>query len=131
MSTQNIAELFVTASRKKYHFTTAKGSLDVSDLWDLNLESLDRVAVSLDDAITKAGTKSFINKKSNSSKELEDKLEIVKYVIQVKQEEAEASKVRAEKAAKKERLLQILEKKEDESLEKLSAEDIKKMLAEV
>ncbi len=131
MSTTNIGELFITASRKKYCFNTTKGQLDVADLWDLSLESLDRIAVGVDTEITKVGSKSFISKKSNSTKELDDRLEIIKYVIQTKQEESDASKTRAEKAAKKARLMEVLAKKEDESLEKLTPEEIKKLVEEL
>lgn len=131
MSTQNIGELFIAASRKGYQFTTTKGVIDINDLWQLNLESLDRIAVGLDEAITKAGTKSFIAKRSTSNKELDDKLEIVKYIIQVKQEEADASRTRLEKAAKRARLEEILAQKEDESLKGKSVEEIKKLIEEV
>lgn len=124
-------ELFINASRKKYTFPTTKGQIDTSDLWDLNLESLDRIAVAIDESITKVGTKSFISKRANSTKELDERLEIVKYIIQVKQEEADERKTRAEKLAKKDRLQEILAKKEDQSLESLSVDDIKKLIAEV
>jgi hypothetical protein len=123
--------LFITAARKKYRFDSGRGLVTVEDLFDLALESLDKIAVGLDEAIQKAGKKSFIAKRTDSTTELDNKLEIVKFVITTKQEEAEARKARSEKVAKKAMLEELLNKKNLEKLQGMSAEEIQKQIDEL
>ena len=127
MSTDNNT-LFVTATRKKFRFETTKGALNSEDLWDLSLESLDLIAVNLDKKVENGGKKSFIGKRDTSASENETKLEIVKFVIQTKLDEADARKTRAEKANQKDFLASLLEKKRMAQLENLSVEDIQKQI---
>lgn len=125
-----INELFVIAARKKFRFSSTKGELNVEDLFDLNLNSLDAIAVALDEKIQKAGRKSFVQKRAASTTDFEIQLEIVKFIIETKQAEIEERKVREAKAAKREFLLGLKQKKEMDQLEGLSLADIEKQLAE-
>ncbi len=127
MSTTN--ELFVTASRKKYRFDSTRGQLNTEDLFDLSLTALDAVAVALDDKIQKAGRKSFVGKRTAATGDDENKLEIVKSVIEFKQTEDEARKTRVAKDSQKAFLSSLLEKKQMEKMESLSEEEIQKQLA--
>jgi hypothetical protein len=128
MNNTDANALFVTAARKKFRFETSKGGLNTEDLFDLSLESLDAIAVNLDKKVESGGKKSFIGKRDTSTSENESKLEIVKFVIQTKLEEAEARKNRAEKASQKEFLASLLEKKRMAQLEGLSIEEIQKQI---
>ena len=130
-NTNNNNDLFILAATNKFRFVSTKGHLTVEDLFDLSLSALDTIAVSLDEKIQQAGRKSFIGKRSSSAKGLEDQLEIVKFVIAYKQDEAEKKKTRAEKAARRQFLENLKEKKVMESMESMSVEDIEKELAEV
>lgn len=126
MSTQtNINQLFIIAARKKYRF----GNVTVEDLFDLNLSALDTIAVTLDEKIQKAGRKSFVEKRTASTTELENQLEIVKFVIDTKQTEAEEKKNREKKAAQLEFLHNLKKEKELKQLEGLSIEEIDKQIA--
>lgn len=127
----DIANLFVVAARKKFRFESTKGMLTVEDLFDMNLTALDNIALVLDEKIQKLGRKSFIQKKATSTTEIESQLEIVKFVIETKQTEAEESKARAAKEAQRAFLLSLKEKKQMEKLESLSLEDIDKQLADI
>lgn len=122
MSTEN--NLFITAARKKYRFASHKGYLSVEDLFDSTLDSLDIIAQSLDQIIQKAGAKSFVKKRTPSSVEESEKLEIVKFVIETKIAEADERKTRADKASQKAFLGELLNKKKLEKLEGLTAEEI-------
>ena len=42
-----LTNLFEKASKMKLRFSTTKGVLSTEDLWDLSLESLDRIAKNL------------------------------------------------------------------------------------
>lgn len=120
--------LFFTAAKSQYRFTSNKGQLSVEDLFSLSLTALDAIAVGIDEEIQKLGRKSFISKTTNQNTDLSNKLEIVKLIIQDKQDEAENRKARAEKAGQKAFLEGLLQKKKIEKLEGLSEEDIQKQL---
>lgn len=129
----NIEKLFVEATRAKYRFESKVGLVTVEDLWNLPLTSttkanLDDIAIKLSREL-KATDESFVVQKSNKNTELENKLEIVKYVIQVRQEENAAKLAETQKAAQRERLMELIAKKEGESLEALSLDELKAMVA--
>ena len=119
---------FIEATKKKIRFATTKGSLSVEDLWDLNLESLDKIAVAVDEDIQKEGRKSFIGKTNRGSSQKVLSLEILKFIIEDKMKEEDKKKERAQKSAQKEFLMELLNKKKLESLESLPLEEIQKQL---
>jgi hypothetical protein len=121
--------LVIKAARQKWRFTTTKGHLSFEDLWDLNLEALDKIAVSLDEKIQKGGRKSFITKKTESMTEEQGMFDLVGYVIETKMAASEAAKDRAARASQKEFLEDLKKRKQIASLENLSLEDIEKQIA--
>lgn len=121
-------DIFVQAARKKLRFQSSKGQATVEDLFDLSLQSLDSIAVAVNDTLEKETQKSFIKKRTTSSTDNTLRLDILKYVIETKQDEEDARKLRAENAAKKARLEELLLKKAEAKLENLSEEEIKKQL---
>ena len=62
---------------------------------------------------------------------LEVQIEIVKHIFEVKVEERKAAELRAENAAKKQKILAILARKQDAELENKSAEELEKLIAEL
>jgi hypothetical protein len=122
-------DIFAIAAKKKFRFKTNKGEVATEDLFDLSLENLDTIAVNLDETVSKAGRKSFITTRTPSSTEPTQKLDIVKSVIQFKQEENDVRKARAEKAAQRSFLKTLLEKKQIAQLEGLPLADIQAQLA--
>ena len=62
---------------------------------------------------------------------IEIKIEIVKHLFGVKVEEAKAAEQRAENAAKKQKILAILARKQDAELENKSAEELEKLIADL
>lgn len=131
MSTMNLFEL---ATRKKFRFESKAGLLSVEDLWDLPLDSrtkasLNEVAINISREL-KAQTESFvaIAKKDTTN---EQKLEIVKYVIDVRLEEAKAIAEAQDRAAQRAKIDELVAKKKDESLEGLSLEELLAMREQV
>lgn len=120
---------FIQATRLKLRFSTAVGVLPVEDLWDLPLESknkvnLDSIAIALHRELKDTKEESFISK-SRANPILEMKLDIVKYIIEVKLQEAEdkaKAKVKSEQRAK---IADLIEEKQNESLKALSLEELK------
>lgn len=119
--------LFITASRKKLRIPAGRGEVTVEDLWDLHLNSLDQIAIALDEATSK-GKKSFIGKRDTEATLLDLKFEIVKFVIATKMEEADKRTTKAAKAAERETLKAMLENKRMEALAALTPEEIAKRM---
>lgn len=124
--------LFEKAARLKLRFPTEKGALTAEQLWDLPLTSaknlsLNGIGTSYQKALREMGEDSLIDTGSENAAKAEAKLrlDIVKRVIDVKlAENAEASKANANKA-EKEKLLEILARKQDAALESMSADELK------
>lgn len=134
-----MSDLFIIATKDKYRFNTARGLLTVEDLWGLPLStrsnnsvSLDTVAISINNELKSTETESFV-KSSNSvvQQVLTNKLEIVKYIIKEKQDKLDADKAKLEKSEKISKLKEALAKKENESIQNLSEEEILNKLKEL
>lgn len=133
----NIENLFQLASRQKFRFQTIKGELTTEQLWDLPLTArggfnLDEVAKQVAAELKAAGEESFVQKNSNPAKsKLEAKLEIVKHIIAVKLEDAEKAAKASQNQEERQRLLAVLNRKQDAALEELTPEQIQARLAEL
>jgi len=126
--------LFEQASRLKLRFGSPQGPLTVDDLWDLPLTSrtnranLDDIARFYSRELKEQETESFVTKPPPKNKILVLGFEIVKRVIEVRLEENKATKDKADKAAKKAKLLDLLTKKKDDQLGEMTEEQL---LAEI
>lgn len=128
--------LFIQALRGKYRFDSVQGSLTTEELFDLPLESkrganLNDVAKAVNKKLKEVQEEDFVAKPTAGNTELQAKLDIVKFVIATKQAENEAARLKADRAAKKERVLELLAKKQDEKLANLSEEELQKLVAEL
>lgn len=129
-----MSDSFIAASRGKLRFESGRGLLTVEDLWDLNLKSLDGIAVAVDEQLTPR-SKSFLenpDKKADQEQALNElRLEILKTVIEVKQTENKAARAAADKAKQLEFLKGLREKKQIAALEGLALEDIDAQIAAI
>ena len=121
-------EMFILATRRKFRFPF-KGQVSVEDLWDMNVRDLDAVFKSLNSQVKQANEESLLATKSKEDAILEAKIEIVKYIVQVKLADATQKQVDAEKAEKKRRIAEIIADKQDAALQGMSVEELQKMLA--
>lgn len=119
------------ASKQKLRFPGSKGPLSTEDLWELNLESLDTLAISIDKQLESTGTESFIGKRNTTNTLLELQLEILKHVIEFKLAEKDVKAKRAEKSIKIAKLKDALMEDENKELVSMSKEDKLKMLADL
>lgn len=119
--------LFEIATRRKYRFATNKGSLSVEDLWDLSSTQLDAIYRAMTKELREQGGESLMQK-DNDNTVLTDKIEIIKHIFLVKQEEIAARKAAEENRNKRQRIMEILDQKRDASLQNMSEEDLQKML---
>ena len=123
-------EMFITATRNKFRFPF-RGQISVEDLWDLSVENLDSVYKTLNSQVKKAKEESLLNTKSKEDEIIEMQIEIVKYIVSVKQDEAAKKVAAKEKKARKQRILEVLAAKEDADLQNKSPEELQAMLSEL
>lgn len=123
-------KLFETATRNKMRFPF-RGMISVEDLWDLSLTNLDSVFKTLNAEAKKSEEESLLETKSKENEELSNKIEIVKYIVNIKLEEKKTKENARKNAEMKQRLLEIKAKRQDAALENMSDEDLDKMLAEL
>lgn len=129
--------LFEIATRNKFRFVSVKGELNVEQLWELKLTErnsfdLDNVARAVADELKAITETSFVNTNQNPKQViLEAKLELVKYIIQVKQEEIAAATQRAQRSEEARKLRELLANKKDAALQELSTEEIQARLKEL
>lgn len=123
-------KLFETATRNKMRFPF-RGMISVEDLWDLSLTNLDSVFKTLNAEAKKSEEESLLETKSKENEELSNKIEIVKYIVNIKFEEKKTRENARKNAEMKQRLLEIKAKRQDAALENMSDEDLDKMLAEL
>ena len=132
-----MSDLFIVASRKKFRFASERGDLSVEQLWDLPLTSkngfnLNAVAIAVNSELKGLAEESFVETSTNPRRrELEQMLEIVKYVISVKQEEAKAAQERVAKQELKRKLQDAIAAKEGQALLDASLDDLKAQLASI
>ena len=128
--------MFEKAARMRLRFVSVRGSITVEDLWDLPLTSedhlnLDSLAKALNHHLKDSEEESFVVKKTVTNKALELKFEIVKYIIKTRLEEDEVKENAAVTRAKKQKILQIIETKQDEALHDASINDLKEMVSDL
>lgn len=123
-------KMFEIATRSKFRFPY-KGQISVEDMWELSLPALDSVFKALNAQIKQVKEESLLSTKSKADETLELQIEIVKYIVSVKLAEKEAREKATEKAAQRQRIMEIMAKKQDESLENASMEDLQRMLTEL
>lgn len=126
----NNKNMFEVATRSKMRFPY-KGQISVEDMWDLSLPALDSVFKALNSQMKLVKEESLLSTKSKADEVLELQIEIVKYIVSVKLAEKEAKEKAAEKSAQRQKIMEIMAKKQDESLESASMEDLQKMLSEL
>lgn len=120
-------KMFEQAIRGKMRFPY-KGLVSVEDLWDISATGLDSVFKVLNSELKQAKEESLLNTKTKQDKELDIKIEIVKYIFEVKLAEENLRLKAKEQREQKQKILEILSAKQDESLQNKSIEELEAML---
>lgn len=121
-------ENFKLASQQKLRFQTNKGSLSTEQLWDLSLQDLDALAVSLETEHKESGKKSFLAKKSEKDRTAKLRFDVALEILNNKVEEAEVLAQKAENKAKNKKIMELIESKKDEAMSKKSIRELESML---
>lgn len=125
----NTNNVFEVASQKKFRYPY-KGMITTEDLWDLTPEQLDSVYKALNKELITSMEGSLLNE-TVENPDLLAKIEIVKYIFDQKRAVIEFNKMAAERAAKKQHILEVIAKKRDDALENLSEDELLAMLNEL
>lgn len=130
--------IFEQAVKQKLRFNSSIGALSVEQLWDLPLtatgykDSLDTIAIATKKALNDQGEESFVTNKPSALKGvLELQLDILKHIIAAKIKTRDEAEKRAGNAKERERLLEVLAQKRDESVKGLSEAEILKRIEEL
>lgn len=119
--------IFEQASRLKMRFSF-RGLINAEDLWDLSQEDLDTIYKDLSKKAKLIEGESLMKRNVENDK-LTLAMSIVEHVYVTKRDEAEARLASAENAAKKQNLMAILQKKQEEALLSLSEEELQAKIA--
>jgi len=121
---------FEKAARTKLRFGSEKGELTVEDLWDLSLVKLNDMAKGLAQAIKDTDVEDYLEtsvKKEDNFFKL--RFDIVLHIIKIKQEENKAARDTVAKKERKQKILEIIAKKQDGDLEGKTEEQLLEELA--
>ena len=117
--------IFEQATRKKIRFDY-KGQCSVEDLWDLGFEDLNTIYKNL--YAQQEHHSNTLMRNDDSDPILELKIEIVKHIYFTKEKEVKAHENQIARAAKKQRILELIAKKQDESLQEKSIDELAAMV---
>lgn len=124
MSTVNI---FEQATRKKLRFKAPNGQIATEDLWGLSLDGLNTIGMALRKELRDSEDSLIATVKTDETAQL--RFDIVKHIIDVKIAERDAKAEAAAKLERKKLLLEALEGKQTERLQKMTEDEIRKELA--
>jgi hypothetical protein len=122
--------VFEVATRAKMRFPF-KGQISTEDLWDLSVENLDSIFKVLNSQLKQTQEESLLNTRTKQDEEVAIQIEIIKYIVGVKQEEAAQKRKARELKEQKQKIMEIMSAKKDEALQGKSLDELEKMLAEM
>ena len=123
--------MFERAVREKSRWATPRGMATVEDLWDLPLPSLNQIAKDLRKKIKEIGDDDFLTTNSAEEDKIKYEFDVVVYILNIKKKEKEDRENLAAKKAEKALLLEILNRKQVDSLHNLSEEELRKRISEL
>jgi hypothetical protein len=120
-------DIFEKATRLNVRFEY-KGQIMLEDLWDLSLEALDGIYTKLEASAKRSNDGGLLKTRKAEDKLTDLKLEIVKRVFEVKQEEETNRKLLAKKRQQKDFLKGVLEQKQNQQILDMPIEKIQEMM---
>ena len=119
--------MWIEALKKKYRFEY-KGLINVEDLFDLKLEDLDYIYKTLKRNENDLQVDSLLDANKNPlKKEIENKINIVKAIFDMKEAEIESAKIAMANKVQRDKILAIIENKQDQELSEKSIDELRKI----
>ena len=120
-------KMFEVAVRNKFQFPF-KGVISVEDLWDLSVQQLDGIFKTLKSQEKKAQEESLLDTRTPEDEALKTKIDIIRYIVTVKLDEAKQAERAKENRDQKQKILGILAEKQDADLRSKTPEELQAML---
>lgn len=121
--------LFEKAARMRIRFDTKRGVITAEDLWDFGLSDLNALFQGLRKQQRNSEDESLLDTQTHADQVLSLKVELVKYVFETKKLERDAAEARAAQKEEKNRLLEVLARKQQAGLEALDEAELLKRIA--
>lgn len=121
--------IFEKASRLKLRFDL-NGQISVEQIWTVPMSALADYEQSLTEVVEGYGKSTRRSKKTRTEQqELNQlRLEIVTYVLDVRETELEAAKNAADVKEHNQKILELIRNKQDQKLQDMSVEELEKLL---
>ena len=120
-------KMFEVAVRNKFRFPFT-GVISVEDLWDLSVQQLDGIFKTLKSQEKKAQEESLLDTRTPEDEALKTKIDIIRYIVNVKLDEAKQAEHAKENRDQKQKILGILAEKQDADLRSKTPEELQAML---
>ena len=120
--------IWLEAIKRKVRFEY-KGIISVEDLFDLELTDLDKLYQEFSKTLKDISSDSLLDDENNELiNDLQLRLDIVKGVFDIKQAEAKALQEKIANLEERQKIMRIINQKEDAELADLSIEELKAKL---
>ena len=123
--------MFENALKNGFRYPSNKGLIRTEDLFCLSLNDLNEIAKKINKLIKDSEEESFIPGPNFNNNNDSKRLDIVKHIINLKINEQNAKMIEKSNAEKRQRILEIINKKDEESLENMSKEELEKLLSNI
>lgn len=123
--------MYKKAAQLKLRFQSDRGSLTTEDLLDLTVNQLDKIYKHYNKKIKESEEDSLLTIRKSSDSELQLRIDIIKDVVADKITEADKAKVKAVNRLRKNQLMDLIARKQDEALGEKSVEELMKELDEL
>lgn len=121
--------LHIIAAKKQYRFPFRGPGTKLEDLYDLPLRDLDSIYKSLNADLKATSEDSLLEVRNPADTDLRNKIELVRFVVKTKQEDAAAKERKASIASQRKRLQEIKADTQERDLLKKTPEEIDALLA--
>ena len=122
--------MFEKASRLKVRFPY-KGLVSIEDLWEIPLSELDSIYRGLVREQKDQEEESLLSQRTEKDSLLALKIDLVRYIVEVRLKEADETLNRFKKKAQQQKILEIIQKKREEELFSKPVEDLEKLLEDL
>ncbi len=123
-----MTNMWLEALQKRLRFEF-KGLISTEDLFDLDMSSLDVIYQKLSKELREISGDSLLdNEKADEIAWVQLKLDVVKHVFDIKKAEAEALRQKIANIEEKQRIMHIINEKENAELANLSIDELKAKL---
>ena len=123
-----MTNMWLEALQKRLRFEF-KGLISTEDLFDLDMSSLDVIYQKLSKELREISGDSLLdNEKADEIAWVQLKLDVVKSVFDIKKAEAEALRQKIANIEEKQRIMHIINEKENAELANLSIDELKEKL---